>query len=120
MNVPKDTKPMIWGAVIGAVACDILGFSWGGWVTGGTARKDAVVAARDAVVVALAPICADRFRAQGDAPAKLADLAKASTWERSGLVEKSGFAVMPGAKTADTDVARACAELLANPPTPKT
>jgi len=27
---------------------------------------------------------------------------------------------MPGAKDADSDVARACAEILANPPTPKT
>ena len=119
MNVPKDTKPMIWGAVVGAAACAILGFTWGGWVTGSTARQDAAKATHAGMVSALAPICADRFRAQGDAPAKLADLAKASTWERGGLIEKSGFAVMPGAKTADTDVARACAELLANPPTPK-
>ena len=76
MRFPTNTKPMVWGAVVGAVACMIVGFSWGGWVTGGTARKDAATAAHDAVVVALAPICADRFRAQGDAPAKIAELAK--------------------------------------------
>ena len=83
MNIPKDTKPMIWGAVIGAAACAILGFTWGGWVTGATARKDAGVAAHSATVIALAPFCAERFRAQGDAPAKMAELAKASTWERT-------------------------------------
>jgi alpha/beta superfamily hydrolase len=120
MQFPMNTKPLIWGAVGGAVACMIVGFSWGGWVTGGTARKDAAAAAHDAVVVALAPICADRFRAQGDAPAKIAELAKASSWERGNVVEKSGYALMPGSKTTDSDVARACAEMLATPPIPKT
>jgi hypothetical protein len=120
MPLPTNTKPMVWGAVIGAAACMIVGFTWGGWVTGGTARKDAAVAAHDAVVTAVAPICAERFRAQGDAAAQIAALAKASSWERGSVVEKSGFALMPGSKTTDSDVARACAELLATPPVPKT
>jgi hypothetical protein len=111
---------MVWGAVIGAVACMIIGFSWGGWVTGGTARKDAATAAHNATVVALAPFCAERFRAQGDGPARMAELAKASTWERTTVVEKSGFAVMPGTKSNDSDIARACVELLMAPAAPKT
>jgi hypothetical protein len=118
--ISNEYQAHVWGAVVGAVACMIVGFSWGGWVTGGTARKDAATAAHDAVVVALAPICADRFRAQGDAPAKIAELAKESSWERGSVVEKSGYALMPGSKTTDSDVARACAEMLATPPTPKT
>lgn len=120
MQFPTYTKPLAWGFIGGAVACMIVGFSWGGWVTGSTARKDTVAAARDAVVTALAPICAQRFRAQDDASIKIAELAKASSWERGSAVEKSGFALMPGSKTTDTDVARACAELLASPPAPKT
>jgi alpha/beta superfamily hydrolase len=120
MQVPENTKSIVWGAVGGAVACMIIGFSWGGWVTGGTARKDAAASAHEAVVMALAPICAERFRAQGDAPAQIAALAKASSWERGTTVEKSGYALMPGSKTSDSDVARACAEMLAVPPAPKT
>jgi hypothetical protein len=50
----------------------------------------------------------------------MAELAKASTWERSTVVEKSGFAVMPGTKSNDSDIARACVELLMAPVTPKT
>jgi hypothetical protein len=115
MNIPVNTKPWIQGAFVGAVAAMIIGFSWGGWVTGGTSGKQSASAAHDATVAALAPICVDRFRAQGDASAKLAELTKASSWERGNLVEKSGFALMPGSKTADTDVARACAEILATP-----
>jgi hypothetical protein len=120
MQVPANTKPMLWGAIGGVVACMIVGFTWGGWVTGGSARLQAATSARDAVVTALAPICAERFRAQADGPAQIAALAKSSSWERGTIVEKSGYALMPGSKTADSDVARACAELLATLPVPKT
>ena len=120
MKLPANTNAYLWGAAIGAIAIVVVGFGWGGWVTGGTATKMTAAAASDAKVAALAPICADRFRAQADSKAKIAELAKASSWDRGNVVEKSGFATMPGSKTTDSDVARACAELLANPPTPKT
>jgi alpha/beta superfamily hydrolase len=105
MRMPKDTKPLIQGALVGAVVCAILGFSWGGWVTGETARKDAAVSAHDATVVALAPFCAERFLAQGDASARMAELAKASIWQRNRVLEKSGFAALPGSKTGEPDLA---------------
>ena len=121
MNIPVNTKPWIQGAVVGAVVVAVVGFSWGGWVTGSSATKQASVAAHDATVTALASICADRFRAQDDSTAKIGELAKASSWDRGGVIERSGFAVMPGSKTADSDVARACAESLTKPSaTPKT
>jgi hypothetical protein len=120
MNLPTNTKPWIQGAVVGAIAAAIVGFSWGGWVTGGSAVKRVAVASHDATVAALASICADRFRAQGDAAVKLVELSKVSSWDRGNFIEKSGFALMPGNKTTDSDVARACAETLATPTTPKT
>ncbi|UYN94225.1 MAG: hypothetical protein KIT25_19620 [Enhydrobacter sp.] len=112
MNVPKDTKPMIWGAVIGAALCAVIGFTWGGWVTGGTAQRTAYAAAHEATVTALAPLCAERFRAQDGATAKLAELAKTSTWDRRSAIEKSGFATVPGTTTGDSDLASACVEIL--------
>jgi hypothetical protein len=119
MNMPTNTKPWIQGAVVGAIALAIVGFSWGGWVTGGTSAKNSVAASHQAVVAALAPICVERFRGQSDAVVRTADLAKISTWERGSIIEKSGYATMPGSKTADSDVARACAEILATPVMPK-
>jgi hypothetical protein len=118
--LPANTSAYLWGAFGGAAVLAIVGFSWGGWTTGGTATRNASTAAHDAVVAALAPICVDRFRGQSDAAARTADLAKTSTWERGAVIEKSGFATMPGAKSADSDVARACAAILADPPMPKT
>ena len=120
MNMPTWLSPGLYGAACGAIAITVVGFSWGGWVTGGSSDKRAAVAAHDATVSALASICADRFRAQADAAGKLVELSKTSSWDRGNFIEKSGFALMPGNKTADSDVARACAESLAVVTTPKT
>jgi len=120
MKMPENTGAYVKGALVGGVALAIVGFGWGGWVTGGTATKESKAAAHDAVVAVLAPICADRFRAQADSGPKIAALTSSSSWERGNLVEKSGYATMPGAKTTDSDVARACADLLAVTATPKT
>jgi hypothetical protein len=109
----------IWGVVVGGVAVAVIGFAWGGWVTGGTASKMQAEAATSAKVAALAPICATRFQEQDGASTKLAALKSESSWSRSTVIEKSGFATMPGSKAADSDVARACADLLANLPATK-
>ena len=50
-------KPGVWGAVIGAVITMILGFSWMGWILGGTAERLAMERSNTAVVVALTPVC---------------------------------------------------------------
>jgi hypothetical protein len=113
MTMPNNSSAYLWGAFVGAVALAIVGFTWLGWVTGGTATRNSAAAAQEAVVAALAPICVEQFRGQADAPARIAALATTSSWERGSVVEKSGFATMPGSKLADSNVARACAELLA-------
>lgn len=115
MQVPSELKPAAWGAVGGAIAIAVIGFSWGGWVTGGAADKAAKEAADSAIVRVLAPICAEKFQQQADAGAKLVDLMKASTWERGNFVEKGGWATMLGSSSPSSGVARACAELLQKP-----
>jgi len=57
----------LWGAAGGAVALAIVGFSWGGWVTGATAKTQADAAAW----TALLPVCADAVLAD---PAAVAEL----------------------------------------------
>ncbi len=120
MNLPQNTGPYVKGAAIGAIALAIIGFTWGGWVTGGTARKEAATSSHDAVVAALAPICAARFQAQAEASSKLSDLTKTSSWERGQIISKTGFATIAGNASIESDVASACAEMLVNLPKPKT
>jgi hypothetical protein len=100
------------GIAIGAVATMIIGFYWGGWTLGSTAKDMAQKSATSAVVTALAPICVDKFQLAVDSPANLVELKKASSWQQATFVEKGGWATLPGSKTPDTAVARACAELL--------
>jgi hypothetical protein len=114
MQFPSEVKPACWGAVGGAIALAIVGFTWGGWMTGGAAAKLADQRADAAVVVALIPICMGKFQAQADASAKLAALKALSTsWEQGSFIEKGGWATRDGATSPDYQLARACAEKLA-------
>ena len=114
MQIPPQVKPACWGAVGGAIAAAFIGFTWGGWVTGRTAETLASQRANTAVVAALAPICVDNFRRAPDATAQQTELQKVNSWERRSFVEKRGWATMPGSSSVDSDVARACAELISN------
>lgn len=112
MQMPIELKPALWGAVGGAAALAMIGFTWGGWVTGGTAETLAGERASAAVVQALAPICADNFRNGKDAAAQLVKLKKISSWQQAAFVEEGGWAKMPGTASIDTAMARACAEMI--------
>ena len=115
MQVPPELKPACWGAVGGAAALAIVGFTWGGWVTGGTAEAQAKQRSDRSVVAALTPICVDNFRQQANAATTLTELKKISTWQQGSFIEKGGWATMPGSAAADGAVASACAEILRTP-----
>jgi hypothetical protein len=106
-------KPAIWGAIGGSVATMVIGFSWLGWVLGGTAEKMASERATSAVVVALTPSCVARFMQQPDFVAKLAQFQKIDSWKQREFVEEGGWATPRGDKTPNSAVANACAEELA-------
>ena len=115
MKFPVETKPAIWGVVGGAVVLAILGFTWGGWVTGTTAEARATQRADSAVVAALAPVCAERFKSAADAASKMTELKKVDSWSQGDYVEKGGWATTPGSAppAQAAAVAKACATLLA-------
>jgi hypothetical protein len=114
MNVHPSLKPALWGAVGGAAALAIIGFSWGGWVTGGSAERSAANRASSAVVMALAPICLDQFQRAPDSVMQLAELKKIDSYNQTSFVEKAGWATMPGSTSPGSGVAKACAGLIAN------
>ncbi|HTI49070.1 MAG TPA: hypothetical protein VMB76_21125 [Casimicrobiaceae bacterium] len=115
MKIPVETKPALWGVVGGAILATIVGFTWGGWVTGGRAEADATQRADAAVVLALAPVCVERFERGPDVPGHLAALKKVDSWSQADFVEKGGWATTPGSKETGqvAAVAKACASLLA-------
>jgi hypothetical protein len=104
---------LLQGIAVGAIATMVVGFYWGGWVTGGTANKLAEQRADSAVVTVLTPICVEKFRQNGDAMANLAALKLiTSNWEQRSFIEKGGWATRPGANSPDYQLASACAEKL--------
>ena len=111
MNWEKITLGSL-STVGGAIVLAIVGFNWGGWVTGGTAQKMAEETAEDAVVNPLAPICVEQFNQDSEKQEKLEELKEKSVWDRDDYVEKQGWATMPGEKTPDSKVADKCADML--------
>ena len=110
MTTPEWLKPGIYGALIGAVFVAVVGFSWGGWVTGGAANKMASDMARDEVVAAMVPVCLDMALADPDRVAHLAAIRDASNFKRRDAVMATGWATMPGSDAPNRDLAQACIE----------
>jgi hypothetical protein len=116
MKVFLSLKPGIWGAVIGAAAISVVGFSSFGWMLGSTAERMAQERTQTAVVAALSPICVEKFQGQqADASAKLVELQKASSWDRRSIIEKGGWATTPDNDSSNSAVVIARAERLAGP-----
>lgn len=110
MQTPEWLRPGLYGAACGAIALAIVGFSWGGWVTGGTARMLAADQSKAEVVAALSLICVDQSKRDPQLAERVAAIKAASSWERSGIVSKNGWATMPGTTEANIQVAKDCAE----------
>ena len=105
-------KPAVWGVIGGSVVTMIVGFSWMGWVLGGTAERMAVERANSAVIIALTPSCVASFMQQPNAAEKLAAFRKIDSWKQREFVEDGGWATPRGDKTPHSGVANACAEEL--------
>lgn len=98
---------------LGAIAAIVIGFHWGGWVRGSTARQMAQDKVNAEIVALFTPECVKRFEAQANMPAHWAALKKASSdYNERSFIEKTGFATLPDAKAANDDVADACARKL--------
>jgi alpha/beta superfamily hydrolase len=115
MKLPVQMKPVLWGITGGAIALAIVGFTWGGWVTGSKAETAASQRATAAVVAVLAPVCAEKFKLASDASANLVELKKVDSWSQGEFIEKGGWAKIAGSNPPEqvTAVAKACALLLA-------
>ncbi|MCY4463465.1 MAG: hypothetical protein OXC26_24180 [Albidovulum sp.] len=108
MNIPEWLKPGIYGAAIGAVCVTAVGFSWGGWMTNGSANKMASAMAHANVIAALTPVCLDMARTDPDRTAQLATIRETSSYRRRDAVIAAGWATVPGSDEPNHDLATAC------------
>ena len=108
MNTPEWLKPGIYGAVIDAVFVGLVGFTWVGWVTGGTSNERAMAMPENDVVASMVPVCLDMARSDPERADKMATIRAASTYQRRTALIDVGWATMPGTDAPNRDIAQAC------------
>ena len=113
---------LFWACAASVIAAIVVGFSWGGWVTGGTAQELADDSAAQARQELAAVVCVDRFMAAPDAGVQLTALHEMTSARAQGkFVEDGGWAMIVPASSNTDYAARAdhreaaglCAEELA-------
>jgi hypothetical protein len=117
MQLPKllqgeSLTRLLQGAFAGFLATVVIGFGWGGWMLGSTAKKMADQSTNSAIVAALAPICVEKFQHATEAKATLAQLKLIDSWKQDSFIEKGGWATFPGTASPNNNVAEACAKML--------
>jgi alpha/beta superfamily hydrolase len=108
MNSPEWLKPAVYGAIVGAIFVGVVGFSWGGWVTGGGANKMAQELAHDEVIASLVPVCLDIARSDPNRLGQLATIKAEASYKRRDAVMATGWATVPGSEDPNRDLAQAC------------
>lgn len=109
MKLPSELKPAAWGAIGGAIVTMLVGFQGLGWYTGGSAEEMAQNRAREAVVVAYAPVCAELAAGEPD---QLTLMMEERQWQRDRFVQNAGW-VSGVADPYKAEVAEACAKAAA-------
>jgi hypothetical protein len=113
---------LFWACAGSVIAATVVGFSWGGWVTGGSAQEMAEESAAQARQELAAVVCVDRFMAAPDAGVQLTALQEITSSSAQGkFVQDGGWAtIVPAssptdykARADDRKAAGLCAEELA-------
>jgi hypothetical protein len=111
----QDYRPsktaLFWSCAGCVVATAIVGFTWGGWVTGGTAEEMVQDAAEQARAEVAATVCVETFMGAADARPQLASLKEnTSSWQQENFIEDGGWAMINGEEY--DGAAELCAEQL--------
>ena len=104
---------LFWSCAGCVVATLVVGFTWGGWVTGGSAQQQAEVAAEQAVAKLAADICFKRYLAAPDARMNLTALNEETSYRRDGMLEDGGWVTFADRQDPIDGAAELCAERLA-------
>jgi hypothetical protein len=110
-------KPALWTGA-GGVIVGMWLLSYGfGFMSQSSADKLASVSSERAVIAALAPVCADKFRALSDVAARTATLVadKEDSYKMREAFPEA-MITLPGKSYPDSDLTAACAGLILAPP----
>jgi hypothetical protein len=82
---------LFWSCAGSVVVATVVGFSWGGWTTGGGAQAMADKAAASARQELAAAVCVDRFMAAQDADVQLTALQEITSPRAQGQFIQDGL-----------------------------
>lgn len=109
----KPSKTMwFWSMAGAAVATIVVGFTVGGWTTGGSAQEMAEDSARDARAQLASALCVEKFVASASAASTLAELKEASGYQQDDFIEDGGWVTLAGLEEPVPGAADLCAEEL--------
>ena len=112
-NDYRPTKAgLIWAAAGASILTMVVGFAWGGWVTGGSAQTMAEQASQNAREQLVASICVENFVADADAAANLVALKEESSYQQDDFIEDGGWSNITAIDQQVTGAADLCAEQL--------
>lgn len=100
---------LFWSCVGVSILTMVIGFTWGGWITNGTAQEMTQQARRNVA----ASFCVNRFLADANAASQYADFMKTSDWQRDEFIHNGGWAKMPPLDRPIAGIADLCADKLA-------
>jgi hypothetical protein len=114
----EDYRPskaiLFWACVAAVIATMVVGFGWGGWVTGGTSQAMAETAGDTARGELASAICVERFNAAPDAAGKLIEFkAIPDSYKQRQFIVAGGWATMPGQTSPDRLGVQGCTTALA-------
>lgn len=110
-RAPKAT--LFWSCILCVILTMVVGFTWGGWVTNGSATKMTEDAVKNARTDLAAAVCVHRFLSAKDAVDELSSLKSVASWKRGQFIEDGGWSAMPDLRKSVEDVADVCAQRLA-------
>lgn len=107
-NYRPSKATVFWSWVAVSALTMLIGFSWGGWVTGGSAESMAQQAKAELV----ADVCVANFLNAPDAQKQLASFNETSNWRRDDFVKDGGWAKIGADGKPTSEAISLCADKL--------
>lgn len=119
----KEFRPSkttwFWSSVGVVIATIVVGFGWGGWVTGGSAQQMAEEAADKARAELIANVCVERYVSADGFAERLAKLKEGNSWDREEMIEEGGWTKLAGIEDSGEEAADLCGNELAGMKVPE-
>jgi hypothetical protein len=103
---------LAWAAGGASVLTMVVGFTLGGWVTGGSAERMAAEARTGGKAELAASVCAANFRMAPTAVSDHAELVRLSSMRQRQFVQDQPWAQVPGAEAVSRASAELCARII--------